>query len=111
MTADLSRLAPEIVVVGLVCLAVVGVVVAVQWAKVRRQEAELEFTRHLVDQGMTADEIERILARRPPPPKGLIEQFNALGRGSKAGLIFVAFMFVVMAGSALQSYFFWIGRK
>jgi hypothetical protein len=111
MTADLSRLAPEIVIVGLVCLAIVGVVVAVQWAKVRRQESELEFTRHLVDQGMTADEIERILARRPPPPKGLIEQFNALGRGSKAGIIFVALVAVTMIGGALQSYIFMAGHR
>ena len=111
MSAELSRLAPEIVIVGLVCLAFVIAVVAVQWAKVRRQEAELEFTKQLVEQGLSVDEIERLLAKRSPPPKGLIEQFNSLGRGTKAGLIFVAFMVVAMAGSALQSYIFWVGRK
>ena len=102
MTAELSRLAPEIVVVGLVCFAFVAAVLAVQWAKVRRQEAELEFTRQLVEQGLSVDEIERILAQRHPPTKGLIEQFNTLGRGSKAGFLFVAFIGVALIGNAIQ---------
>ena len=111
MTAELARLSPEIVVVGLVCLAVVLSVVAVQWARVRRHEAETEFTRHLVDQGLSVDEIERILARRPPPPKGLIEQFGALGRGTKAGLILVAIVAVGVIGSALQAYIFMAAHR
>jgi hypothetical protein len=111
MTAELSRLAPEIVVVGLVCLAFVAAIGTVQWAKVRRQEAELEFTRQLVEQGMAVDEIERLLARRNPPAKGLLEQFNTLGRGSKAGIIFVAFIAVSLIGNAIQIYFISAGRQ
>ena len=111
MTAELSRLAPEIVITGLVCLAVVGSIVAVQWGRVRRHEAELEFTRQLVEQDVPVDEIERLLAKRTPPPaKGLLEQFNALGRGSKAGLIFCAIIAVTMLGNALQFYFM-VGRR
>jgi hypothetical protein len=111
MTAELSRLSPEIVIVALLCLTLVAAVGVVQWTRVRRHEAELEFTRQLVEQGLPVGEIERLLAKQPPPAKGFIEQFNSLGRGTKAGLIFVAFMAVVMVGSALQSYFFWVGRK
>jgi hypothetical protein len=111
MTAELSRLAPEIVIVAMVCLTIVIAVIAAQWAKVRRQEAALEFTRQLIEQGLPVDEVERILAQRFPPSKGLLEQFNALGRGTKAGLIFLAFMVVGVIGGVVQSYIFWAGRK
>lgn len=107
MTAELSRLAPEIVIVGLICFAFVAAIFAVQWSRVRRQEDELEFTRQLVEQGLSVDEIERILAQRHPPTKGFIEQFNTLGRGSKAGFIFVAFIGVALVGNAIQMLAIW----
>jgi hypothetical protein len=110
MTAELSRLAPEIVIVGLVCIAFVAAILAVQWGRVRRHEAELDFTRQLVEQGLPVDEIERLLAHRHPPTKGLLEQFNALGRGSKAGIIFVALVGVSLIGNAIQMCAIWAGR-
>ena len=48
MSEELARLAPEIVIVGIVSLAIVAIFVSSQWAKVRRHENEIEFTRHLV---------------------------------------------------------------
>lgn len=107
MTAELSRLAPEIVIVGFICIAVVAAIVAVQWGKVRRQETELEFTQQLIEQGLSVEEIERILAQRNPPKKGWLEQFNTLGRGSKAGFIFVAFIGVALVGNAIQMLAMW----
>lgn len=44
----------------LVLVVLVSVVAGV-WQSVRKREAELELTRDLLDQGKTADEIERIL--------------------------------------------------
>ena len=111
MSEELSRLAPEIVIVGIVCVAIVGIVVAGQWAKVRRHETEVEFTRHLVDQGLSVDEIERLLAKRTAPSKGLLEQFGALSRGTKLGLIFLGFMLCGIVMSTVQSYIFWVARK
>jgi hypothetical protein len=111
MTAELSRLAPEIVIVGLICIAFVAAIVAVQWGKVRRQETELDFTQQLIERGLSVDEIERILAQRNPPTKGWLEQFNTLGRGSKAGFIFVAFIGVTFIGSAIQMLAIWAGHR
>ncbi len=111
MSEELTRLAPEIVIVGIVCVSVVAIIVATQWAKVRRHEEELNFTRHLVDQGLSVDEIERLLANRTPPPKGLLEQFGSLGKGTKFGIIFIAFFVVIGLMSTAQSYIFWVGRK
>jgi len=111
MTEELGRLAPEIVVAAIVCAALVGLVLVVQWGRTRRHEDELDFTRRMVEQGLSVDEIERLLAKRTPPPRGLLEQFNSLSKGSKAGLIFIAFFVVVLVMSTAQSYIFWVARK
>jgi hypothetical protein len=111
VTDELTRLAPEILIVALVCVTVLLAVVTVQWGKVRRHENELEFTRHLVDQGLSVDEIDRLLARRTPPPKGWLEQFGTLGRGTKAGVIFLGFMLIGLLMATVQSYIFWVARK
>ncbi|MCI0705178.1 MAG: hypothetical protein L0241_29310 [Planctomycetia bacterium] len=92
MTAELSRFAPEVIIAGLVCVAVVGVVVAIQWGRTRRREVELDLTRELVERGMSTDEIERLLSDHGSPTKGLLEQFNGLSRGSKFGIVFLVFM-------------------
>lgn len=42
-------------------LVVIGCVAAGVWHTVRTREAELELTRDLLDQGKTAEEIERII--------------------------------------------------
>jgi hypothetical protein len=111
MSDELTRLAPEIVIAGIICGAVVAIVIGREWAKVRRNETELEFTRHLVDQGMSVEEIERLLAKRTPPPRGLLEQFGALSRGTKLGLVFLGFMFCGLLMSTVNSYIFWVARK
>jgi hypothetical protein len=111
MSEELARLAPEIVIVGIVALAIVAIFVSSQWAKVRRHENEIEFTRHLVQQGLSVEEIERLLANRTPPAKGLVEQFGTLGGGTKAGIIFVLFFVVITIMTTAQSYIFWVQRK
>lgn len=111
MTEELTRLAPEIVIVGLACVTLVAVVGLIQWGRVRRSESELEFTRQMIESGLSVDEVERLLAKRSPPAPGFLERFNALGKGTKGGIIFVAFMAVVMLGATVQSYVFWVARK
>lgn len=54
-----------LVIIALGCgtgivIAMTGIITGV-WHNVRRREAELELTRDLLDQGKTAEEIERIL--------------------------------------------------
>lgn len=111
MSEELARLAPEIVIVGTVCLAVVVVVVSSHWSKVRKHEDELDLMRQLVERGVPLEEIKQLLAIRTPPTKGLLEQFGALGGGTKAGLIFLAFMFCGIIMGVAQSYIFWVARK
>lgn len=47
-------------------LIAVGCTIAGVWQSIRKREAELELTRDLLDQGKTAEEIERIV--RPGDP-------------------------------------------
>ncbi len=111
MSEEPARLAPEIVIVGIICASLVAVVVAVQWSRVRRQECELDLTRHLIDRGLTLDEITRLLAEREPSPKGVLEQFGELSRGTRFGLGFLAFIAMALTMAVAQSYIFWVARK
>ncbi|MEO0529672.1 MAG: hypothetical protein AAF266_03745 [Planctomycetota bacterium] len=50
------------VVGSLAIIVFIGLIVAIgTWEKVRRHEAEVELTRDLLDQGKSADEIEKIV--------------------------------------------------
>jgi hypothetical protein len=108
---ELSRLAPEILIVALLCATVVGSVVAVQWRRVRTQEADIEFAQHLIDKGVSVAEIEKLTALRTPPAKGMLEQFGNLGPGTKFGLIFLAFMVIGTTMGMVSQYIFWVARK
>lgn len=59
-------------------IAVVGIVSGV-WQSVRRREAELELTRDLLDQGKTAEEIERIIR----PSDGFSRAVEGWTRGKR----------------------------
>jgi len=60
------------VVAPLVLAALVGIVaiIAVNWSKVRRAEFDATLKHDMLQRGMTADEIERVLGRRNPRRAG-----------------------------------------
>jgi len=95
-----------VIVLGL--LAAVGLV---QWRKIRLAEQEQEYKQTLLDKGVPPADIERTLAAKTPPRRGLLEQFGELSAGAKAGIIAgTVIVFVVGMGclvGAISSVAFW----
>lgn len=53
--------------VGFVAAVVVGAIVAVQWRKLKTHELEADLKAEMVQRGMSADEIERVMKARFEP--------------------------------------------
>ena len=58
---------PQIAVI-MGCLIPIASIIAGFWYKAQKVRSELELKRTLVDRGLSADEIERIIAARPKEP-------------------------------------------
>ena len=93
-----------LLIIAVVVLAIFGVV---QWRKVRLTEQEHEFKQALLDKGVPIADIEKVLATKSPPRRGLFEQFGALSGGAKAGIIFALIVAFSMIGSTIQGIVFW----
>src|SRR5262245_5575835 len=100
---------------GTVLILVVGALAAiglVQWRKVRVAEQEHEYKKTLLEKGTPVEEIEKATAEKDPPARrGLVDQFNSLSGGAKAGIICGTFVFGVVTVSciagAIHSHAFW----
>ena len=97
-----------LVVVVLGVLAGVGLV---QWRKVRVAEQEQEYKQALLDRGVPAADIEKVMAAKPSARRGLLEQFGALSGGGKAGVVFAVIVALSMLGSTLHAIAFWSGVR
>ena len=59
---------PQLVIILVFLLPIVGII-AFYWYKAQEVRSRNELKRTLVDRGLSADEIERILAARPEEPR------------------------------------------
>ena len=111
MLTEFSNLSPGVQVTGYICLALVLITGAVQWRKMRQREMDHEFARDLFERGLSPEEVERIIRANGAKGRGLLRQFAELHWGTKAGLLFLAFMIFGMIFSAVNTYIFWVARR
>src|SRR5690348_10596770 len=111
MVDELSRFLTAHGPLVLLAITILGAVAMVQWRKARAEELELALKQGLLEQGMPAVEIEKLLAARAPVRKGLVEQFGALPGGTRMGLLITIFLVIICTVSiiagTIQTYSFW----
>ncbi len=111
MHEDLVRFLTDHGTLLILAVTALAAVILVQWRKARAHELDLAFKQELLERGMTAADIEKLLTSQAPGRKGLIEQFGALSAGTRTGLI-VGFVIVVtvvvsVIAGAIQGHAFW----
>ena len=111
MFTEFSHFSPGVQATGFICLALVLMTGAIQWRKMRQREMDQTFARDLFERGLSPDEVERIIRADSAKGRGLLRQFADLHWGTKAGLIFLAFMLFGMIFGAVNSYIFWVARR